>query len=161
MTPTNEDTDSASRVNPRIVDQRVDVEGWFPDPLTARYRHPSTHTQAPGQLDMLGGEVPPSPLPVRECDPVTSVIAATRARATSHRSRLRRDIHRLHQMNPDGLTDDEVSVLLPDDLMSSVGKRRGDLVRDHVLEDSGITRPTRRGAAHQAIVWRLVTETES
>jgi hypothetical protein len=52
---------------------------------------------------------------------------------------------------PDGRTDDELVVLLPDDHPGSVAKRRCDLVRDGEVVDSGRRRPTRRGI--DAIVW--------
>lgn len=59
-------------------------------------------------------------------------------------------LHREHR----GLTDDDLSALMPDQLVGSLSKRRGELVADGLLVDSGRRRRTRRGC--HAIVWRCV-----
>lgn len=89
--------------------------------------------------------------PVRERDPETAVKAAKRTR--EHKSRLRSDILIEHQLHPSGLTDDELVRLLDGEDRGVVARRRLDLVREGLLEDSGHRRPTRTGSP--AIVWRL------
>lgn len=112
-----------------------------------------------GQTSLLDQRPPPpwQPRPAAMLDPETSWSAGrtdTPAKQVT-RSRLRAEVLALHQANPNGLTDDELARLLPDDDKGSIVKRRGDLVHAGHLEDSGRTRQTRRSCA--AIVWRLVT----
>lgn len=111
----------------------------------------------PGQTSLLDEEVPQAwqPRPAALLDPETSWSAGRTDTPSKRvtRSRLRTDVLALHQVHPDGLTDDELARLLPDDDKGSIVKRRGDLVRAGHLKDSGRTRPTRRGCA--AIVWIL------
>jgi len=88
---------------------------------------------------------------VRASDPVTS---RTAARANKeHRGRLRHLVLECHEQHTGGLTDDELSQMHPNELLSSLSKRRGELVDEGLLEDSGERRPTRRGVP--AAVWRL------
>lgn len=96
----------------------------------------------------------PSP-GVRPSDPWTSHAAAVDTPGKAgHRGRLKRDIFVLLQIaGEDGHTDDELATCLPDEHPGSVSKRRGDLVRDGHVVNSGRTRTTRWGS--EAIVWAL------
>jgi hypothetical protein len=104
------------------------------------------------QLDLF--TAPPA---VRPTDPPTSHAVAVGN--TEHRARIRPDVLRQHQLHPDGLTDDQTAELLPDDHPPSLVKRRGELVRDGVLVDSGRRLPTRRSS--MAIVWVLAEDEDS
>jgi hypothetical protein len=92
--------------------------------------------------------------PARAGDPDTSHAAG--ASHGEHRARIRRDVLAVHQRHPDGLTDDQLAQHLPDDHPPSLVKRRGELVRDGALIDSGRRQLTRRGSA--AIVWVLTSD---
>lgn len=114
----------------------------------------------PSPLELFGrGPASPPPALVRPAamaDPETSWAAGREDTPgkREHRSRLRAQILRLHQAAADGLTDDELATQLLDEDRGTIAKRRGDLVRDGELVDTGRTRRTRRGCA--AIVWAVV-----
>lgn len=121
------------------------AQGTLPG-LAYRPLPSSPHTPAPR---------PPKRRPAALTDPATSWQAG---RPDTHRkrvsrSRLRQAVHEAHRAHPEGLTDDQVAELLPGEDKGSIAKRRGDLVADGLLIDSGATRPTRRGCA--AIVWQV------
>lgn len=83
-------------------------------------------------------------------DPATSRAAAERAH-TGPGSPLAQSILEQLRRADDGLTDDELSTLLPSHPVGSVAKRRLDLTRAGLAEDTGRTRPTRWN--RDAIVW--------
>ena len=91
--------------------------------------------------------------PARLTDPATSHVA----RPSAARRNLVRDAvivaHRHRPMT--GLTDAELCDLLPDITPGSVIKRRGELVADGLLVDSGHRRPVPR-TGRAAIVWKVV-----
>jgi hypothetical protein len=113
---------------------------------------PPAPLEVAGQVDIYGRTVR-EPLAVGTFDPDTSEAAARRSRTVGKRSRLRADILRLHQLHPAGLTDDALAETLVGDDRGTIARRRLDLVREGLLEDSGDRRVTRRGS--QAVVWKL------
>lgn len=90
--------------------------------------------------------------PARLTDPATSQVSRP---SSSARSRLADKVLERHRkFRTLGLTDDELVRLLKDEKPGSVIKRRGELVRDGLLEDSGLRRAVRR-TGRAAIVWRV------
>lgn len=90
--------------------------------------------------------------PARPTDPATSQVARPSAR---RRSTVRERVLERHRKWPTrGLTDDELCRLLPNITPGSVIKRRGELVADGLLEDSGRRRNVER-TGRAAILWRV------
>jgi hypothetical protein len=92
---------------------------------------------------------------VRTSDPDTSRRAAFAIYPTRHKLRWRilvqfADEQRRHNI---GLTDNELSLRMPDVRLNSLTTRRSELYLGGWLEDSGIRRKTDAGI--EAIVWRL------
>jgi hypothetical protein len=87
----------------------------------------------------------------REEDPATSALAAKANRV--HKARLRQLVLQAHQAAANGLTDDELHVIYPDQDQRSLAKRRGELSAEGVIVDIGLRRRTRRGSS--AIVWQV------
>jgi hypothetical protein len=87
----------------------------------------------------------------RYSDPPTSHLSADE---TPGRIALRRQVLDVHRAHPEGLTDDELSGLLPGLWPPSVARRRTDLAQLGYVSDSGARRLTRRG--RWAIVWTVV-----
>lgn len=111
------------------------------------------------QLDLLSAPVPAVIRMVRTEDPSTSHEAAHEAKRSA--GRVRREALVSHQLHRDGQTDEE----MVDDVngrteipvvAGSLVKRRGELVAEGILRDSGRRRPTRTGCS--AIVWELVPD---
>ncbi len=90
------------------------------------------------------------PSDVGHTDPATSHTAAERAH-TGPGSHLARSILEQLRRADDGLTDDQLAALLPHHPVGSVAKRRLDLTRAGLAEDTGRTRLTRWDRL--AIVW--------
>jgi predicted transcriptional regulator len=86
----------------------------------------------------------------RNTDPSTSHLAAAEHRAL--RGKDRRDVLRLHALNPAGLTDFELASRMGRQ-QTSVGKRRGELRDLGLIEDSNLRR--RAPSQSQAIVWKI------
>lgn len=89
----------------------------------------------------------------RSSDPGTSFDAAAKALLNSP---LRHAIYATHLAHPYGMTDDELETQLTNRSghrphHGSLTKRRGDLVKLGLLEDTGDRRLTRTGC--KAIVW--------
>lgn len=86
---------------------------------------------------------------VRSSDPKTSFYAAEHSVG-----RLSETCQRILQFileHPEGVTDEQIWMGLNINRLSSVSKRRGDLVKDGYVFDSGTTREISTG--RQAIVW--------
>lgn len=90
----------------------------------------------------------------RTGDPDTSARAGLDAVRSA--GRLHDLIEATHRAHLDGLTDDQLAQLLPDEHGPSLSKRRGELVRMGVLADSGRRIPTRRGSL--AVCWVLAPD---
>lgn len=91
--------------------------------------------------------------PARLTDPATSQVARPSA---ARRAQVRTLVLGEHQRRAArGLTDAELCDRLPNVTPGSAIKRRGELVADGHLEDSGLRRPVPR-TGRAAIVWRLV-----
>lgn len=98
------------------------------------------------------------PPDVRLGDPDTCRAAADMAR--EWRSKLKRHVYSiLLERGPHGATDDEVHQLLPDELLGAIAKRRGSLVGEGLVVDSGRRRPTRRGCP--AVAWVAIDALEA
>lgn len=110
-----------------------------------RVRHAECE-QTDGQL-VLGGSPPRTH---RRGDHDTSIDAGRK----SSRSRVRELVLELHRQHPDGLTDDELSILAPDQYGPTLGKRRKDLTDEGMIVATLLRRETRRGTP--AIVWRIL-----
>mgnify|MGYP000066436805 CR=1 FL=1 len=90
--------------------------------------------------------------PARLTDPATSQVARPTAK---RRTQVRDLVLSIHRNRPRGVTDAELCALLPHLTPGSVIKRRGELVADGLLVDSGDRRPVKR-TGRAAIVWRIV-----
>lgn len=128
--------------------------GWSPEPAH-QIRPPTPRPAPPGQASFFGPHTRRIRRPAAMLDPDTSWQAGRTDTPGKHvaRSKLRARVLELHRANPAGLTDDELAVRLPDEDKGSIAKRRGDLVAEGALVNTGKTRSTRRGCA--AIVWRI------
>ena len=93
------------------------------------------------------------PPAARMTDPATSHEAAEAAAATAASDRAL--VLSLHRQHTAGLTDFELADLA-DRQQTSLGVRRGELVKAGLIRDSGMRRPTPSGAS--AIVWTLTEE---
>lgn len=99
----------------------------------------------------FGGEMftPPT---ARNTDPETSHRASERVKRFSINDR--RHVLIVHSHHPAGLTDFELAKLC-DRQQTSVGKRRGELCWDGMIETTNERRPAPSGSP--AIVWRITT----
>jgi hypothetical protein len=79
--------------------------------------------------------------------------ASTPAKRVS-RSLLRETVLAVHRAHPDGLTDSELSGLIPGAHPGSVSKRRHDCMAAGLVRETDLTRATAYGA--QATVWVVV-----
>jgi hypothetical protein len=86
----------------------------------------------------------------RRMDHETSIAAAERVHG--HLARHRYLALRAHFENPGGLNDFELAAItgIP---QTSIGKRRLELMRDELIEETGLTRPSPTGSASK--VWRI------
>lgn len=92
-----------------------------------------------------------TPPAARTSDPPTSHQAA--ARHPRLRGRDRWAVLQMHaRKRATGLTDFELALFM-DRQQTSVGKRRGELCKFDLIENSGTTRPAPSGSP--AIVWRI------
>ena len=88
----------------------------------------------------------------RRTDPETSWDAAANALANADTDRAR--VLAVHRAHPDGLTDFELAELMGRQ-QTSVGKRRGELCAQGLVEYAGIKRPAPSGSMSR--VWKAVS----
>lgn len=88
----------------------------------------------------------------RNTDPDTSHTAAAADRTIDRERALA-----IHEQHPDGLTDDELAVLM-ERRPTSAGKRRLELERDGLIVRTSQRRPTRAGSP--ALVFKIATRSD-